>query len=71
MASSDASTKSARWGKVLALGSEVIPDITLDTYILVEPMMWTEKVMLDDLPIWQTDDEKILAITDVEPKQDF
>jgi len=71
MSDTDKSSKAPRWGKIVALGKDVCAEITKDTYILVEPMMWTERIEHDGMSLWQTDDEKILAVTDEEPKQGF
>lgn len=58
-----------RWGKPIALGDE-ITDITLDDYILIEPLQWSmvEIIKLNGVEqkFWRTDITKILATGDEE-----
>jgi hypothetical protein len=67
LGSSDNSAKAGRWGKVLAIGPDVPADeINSDTFIFVEPLMWTKGVKHDDTEVWKTDVTKVMAVT-----QDF
>jgi len=64
-------TESPRWGKIVALGGEVCPEVTMDTYILIAPMMWTEKIVHDDMELWQTEDTHVMAVSDTIPDVGF
>ncbi len=55
-------SKNPRWGVVQDVGSEV-KDFKQGDYVLIEAMQWTNGVKLDEW-IWQSDDSKVLAITD-------
>lgn len=51
-----------RWGKVLAVGPKVEGVVPGD-YVLIESLMWMEGTKVDDVPMWKTDDSKILLVT--------
>jgi hypothetical protein len=53
-----------RWGKVLAIGEAVVPEISVGKYVLIEPLMWTTGAEIDDIRVWKTDDSKVMAIAD-------
>lgn len=50
-----------RWGTVLAVGPDVT-EIENGDRILIEPLMWTEGFVHDGVKIWQTNDEKVMAL---------
>lgn len=52
-----------RWGKVLSVGPQV-KDIKSGDFILIEGLQWTEGFKYDDVRIWKTDEEKVMAVTD-------
>lgn len=55
--------KVARWGKVVGVGPKV-DGIDIGDYILVEALMWSFGVKLDDeTKVWKTDDSKVMAVT--------
>jgi len=57
-----------RWGVVLAAGPEVGDECNIPgTFILIEPLMWSPGFGDISSPIWQTEEEKILAYTDEIP----
>lgn len=52
--------KKPRWGLVEKIG----PDVTLvkeGEYVLIEPLMWTLKLIYEGDEFWYTNEEKILA----------
>lgn len=52
-----------RWGKVLAVGPKVIPDIQIGSRIFIEALGWTTAYRLNGLePIWFTDDERVIGV---------
>jgi len=56
------STKAAKWGKVIAIGNSVT-EVSVGDRILIEPLMWTEGVKLDDEDMfWKTDETKIIGL---------
>lgn len=52
-----------RWGKVLAIGPQV-KDVKPGDFALIEGLAWTEGFKHDEVRVWKTDEEKIMAITD-------
>jgi hypothetical protein len=52
-----------RWGKVLAIGNDVI-DFKLGDYVLIEAGMWTIGFKHDGVKIWKSDQQKVCAITE-------
>lgn len=58
----DDGAKTPKWGIVIAVGREVIPDIQVGSRILIEPLQWTEAIELEGESYWRTDDQKIMAI---------
>lgn len=62
ISSYDEGTKTPRWGRVLAVGHEVKEDIKVGSRILIEALAWTESLMFNGIPIWRTNETKILAI---------
>lgn len=59
--------KYARWGEVIDLGPEV-NDIAVGDFVLVEPLMWTTQMEIDDFKVWGTNREKIIAVSKNQPK---
>ena len=59
--------KFARWGHVLNLGEEV-KDIAIGDYILIEPLMWTPHMELDNSKVWGTNRDKIIAVSKHKPE---
>lgn len=57
------SQKKARWGLVLSVGPKV-EGVQPGDYILIEALMWMEGTKVDGVPMWKTDDTKVLAVTD-------
>ena len=59
----------ARWGKPIAMG-ENVKDISLDEYILIEPLQWSMvqiiKLNGQEEKFWRTDETKVLAVMDAE-----
>ncbi len=66
-ASPDNSTKSGRWGKVVAVGPDVSDDVDSGTFIFVEPLMWTKGIKHDGVEVWKTDVTKVLAVSNDYP----
>lgn len=58
--------KFARWGKVVDFGPEVT-DIEIGDYILVEPLMWTTYMEINDEKVWGTNRDKVIAVSKTEP----
>jgi hypothetical protein len=58
--------KFARWGKVVDFGPEVA-DIEAGDYVLIEPLMWTTYMEIDDGKVWGTNRDKIIAVSKTEP----
>lgn len=58
----DSSQKLPRWGRVVAAGpkSAVKPG----EFILIEALMWTYGVELEDQKYWKTEDSKVMMVTD-------
>lgn len=57
-----------RWGKVVKVGPEVNEHITEGSYILIEPLMWTANMSLNDEKYWSTNTDKIIAYQQEEPQ---
>jgi co-chaperonin GroES (HSP10) len=57
--------KGERWGKVVAVGSDV-DGVQVGEYILIEALMWTHGVDYENEKVWRTTDEKVLMVTDDE-----
>lgn len=53
---------SPKWGKVLAVGREV-KDVQTGDYILIESLQWTPGFTHDDVKIWKTVENKVIATT--------
>ncbi len=51
-----------KWGRVLFAGPKA--EVKEGDYILIESLMWMEGTKVDGIPMWKTDDSKILAVTD-------
>jgi len=65
----EADMKEARWGKILAKGEGVEnTDIKIGEYILIEPLMWTNKIVYENTNLWKTNESKILATSKKEPE---
>lgn len=57
----DDSTKTPRWGKVVFVGNDVVDkDIVPGSRICIEPMMWTNEVVIEGVSYWKTDESKVL-----------
>ena len=59
--------KQPKWGKVLHIGPDVDADIKIDQYVLIEALMWTNKVSYAGYDFWKTNDSKIIAISEKKP----
>lgn len=51
-----------RWGKVVAIGPDVIEDIKNGDRILIEKMQWTTGFEHDGVEIWSTNDKSVMAV---------
>jgi co-chaperonin GroES (HSP10) len=61
------SIMSPRWGRVLAVGPDVDPQIKVGSLILIENLGWTTAVRLQGMePFWMTREDKVLAYQDPE-----
>lgn len=59
--------RQARWGKVVAVGTDITEEIKVGSYILIEPLMWTVGFTFDsDVKFWKTHETKVLAVSDEE-----
>lgn len=70
-----------RWGKVVTVGGALKEQITAGQYILVDALKWSKAVNLHatevfglddgsnslDGPVWYTDEEQVLAVSDELP----
>ena len=60
--------KQARWAEVLHIGPEVdYEDIKVGEYVLIEPLMWTNKISYNGTDYWKTNETKILATSTLKP----
>lgn len=59
--------KYARWGKVVGVGPEA-EGISPDDYILIEPLMWTPHMELDNAKVWGTNKDKVIAVSKEKPE---
>lgn len=59
--------KYARWGEVIDLGPEVT-DVKVGEFVLIEPLMWTTHMEIDNVKVWGTNRDKIVAVSKSEPK---
>lgn len=57
-----------RWGKVLAIGPDVV-DINVGEYILIESLRWTTAMKIEGYSgkFWITSDRDVMAISDELP----
>jgi len=62
----DDTTKIARWAKVLAFGPKAT-SMKNGLYILVEPLMYTNGFVHDNIRIWQTDESKVMLVSEEKP----
>lgn len=51
----------ARWGKVIAIGDDVV-EFDVGDYVLIEALKWTTVVEFEGRKYWKSDEEKVLAI---------
>jgi hypothetical protein len=59
--------KFARWAKAVNVGPEVT-DVQEGDYILIEPLMWTTHMELDNAEkVWGTNRDKVIAVSKKEP----
>lgn len=64
---SNAQQKVARWAKVFAVGPKAADDIKPGQFVLIEALMWSNGVMVDDsTKVWMTQPDKILLVADNE-----
>jgi hypothetical protein len=59
--------QTSRWGLIHAVGSEVPERYKPGMYILIEELGWTNNFEIDKVKTWITNDQKILAVSEVEP----
>jgi co-chaperonin GroES (HSP10) len=66
--------KKNRWGKVLAIGPDVVDEINVGNYIYIEALGWTTTMELDrtstSTRFWFTDHEKVLLVSEEEPERE-
>jgi co-chaperonin GroES (HSP10) len=55
----------ARWGKVIAIGEEVI-DFNVGDIVLIEALQWTIEMKFEGQSYWKSDDTKVIALGDDE-----
>jgi hypothetical protein len=58
--------KVPRWGVVLDVGPDV-KNVKKKDYILIEPLMWTSKVVINDINIWRTTEPNVIGRTETPP----
>lgn len=58
--------KAPRWGLVTHVGSK-ITEVKVGQYALIEPLMWTLGMVLEEGTFWSTSGEKIMATSDERP----
>lgn len=62
-----------RWGEVHAVGEDVNTHLPPDkqikqgSFVYIEPLMWTEHMVIDDRRIWWTSADKIMLVQDEKP----
>jgi co-chaperonin GroES (HSP10) len=61
--SHDSNAKSARNGKVIAVGP-LVEDVEVGNVVLIEPLMWTESFKVDGEMFWKTAEPKVMAIVE-------
>lgn len=54
--------KVARWGKIVAVGSEV-EDLHVDQLVLIEALQWTKEYQWEKVRYWKSDESKVMATT--------
>ena len=59
--------KYARWGEVVYHGPET-HGIAKGDYILIEPLMWTTYMEVDNTKMWGTNKDKIIAVSKTKPE---
>lgn len=65
----EADIKQPRWAKVLLKGDDVKnEDINVGEYVLVEPLMWTNRIVYENTSLWKTNESKVLATNKTEPE---
>lgn len=53
----------SRWGKVLHVGPDAT-QVKEGDYILIEKQKWTLSIEVDNVTMWRTKEEYIVAVTD-------
>jgi len=57
--------KKSRWGRIIAIGPDVLDEsIQPGQFILVENLKWTMGFKYEEVNIWMTTEDHVLAITD-------
>lgn len=57
--------KHTRWGKVTHIGPDITIDVKIGDYILIEPLMWTNRFEFEGNTFWKTNDYKVLAVSTI------
>lgn len=57
----EAQTDRARWGKVVAIGPDVV-DFAVGDLVLIEYGQWTTRVTFEKTDYWKSDQSKVIAI---------
>lgn len=52
-----------KWGKVLAVGDEC-EEVKVGDYILIEALQWTTGFTHDEIKVWRTTEEKVIAVSE-------
>lgn len=69
---STANTKQPpRWGRILATGPKAASSecaFAIGSYILIEPLMWTNKQHVDDLEFWYTSADRVMLYSEEAPR---
>lgn len=59
--------KVPRWGLVVATGPDV-REVSAGEFVLIEPLMWTNKIKVGDEYVWKTDINKVMLTSKDRPK---
>jgi hypothetical protein len=63
----DDNAKNPRWVKVIKTGPRVPDHVTIGSYVLVEPLMWTMSYKIGGEKFWATDYAKVIGALPEKP----